>query len=52
MIFLDIDCPLLARVIPAACSDLSLTEGKEVFALIKSISVFVGKRLILSELKQ
>jgi molybdate transport system ATP-binding protein len=52
MIHLDIGCPLLARVTPAACADLSLTEGKEVFALVKSVSVSVGKRLVLSELRK
>lgn len=52
MIHLDIGCPLLVRITPEACSDLSLTEGKKVFALVKSVSVSVGKRLVLSELKQ
>ena len=52
MIHLDIGSPLLARVTPAACSDLSLSEGKHVFALVKSVSVSVGKRLVLSEVKE
>ena len=52
MIHIDIGCPLLARVTPSACSDLRLTEGQDVFALVKSVSVSIGKRLVLSELKK
>jgi molybdate transport system ATP-binding protein len=51
MIHLNVGCPLIARIAPMACSDLRLSKGKEVFALIKSVSVSVGKRLILNRLK-
>lgn len=44
---LDIGHLLLTQVTSVACSDLHLEPGKKAFALIKGISVSMGKRLIL-----
>jgi molybdate transport system ATP-binding protein len=44
---LNIGHLLLIQVTSVACSDLQLEPGKKAFALIKGISVSVGKRLLL-----
>ncbi len=39
---LDIGCPLLSRITPAAKADLDLTPGQKVHALIKSVAISRG----------
>jgi molybdate transport system ATP-binding protein len=46
---LNIGQPLLIQLTSVACSELHLEPGRKAFALIKSISVSVGKRLILRD---
>lgn len=39
---LDIGCPLLSRITPAAKADLELTPGQQVYALVKSVAISRG----------
>ena len=42
---LDIGGPLPATITPRALKDLALTEGAEVLAMVKSVSVSLGSGL-------
>ena len=39
---LNIGCPLLSRITPAAKADLKLGSGQQVFALVKSVAISSG----------
>jgi molybdate transport system ATP-binding protein len=39
---LDIGCPLLSRITPAAKADLKLAPGQHVYALVKSVAISRG----------
>ena len=39
---LNIGCPLLSRITPAAKADLKLTPGQQVYALVKSVAISRG----------
>ena len=39
---LNIGCPLLSRITPAARADLKLSSGEQVFALVKSVAISRG----------
>lgn len=39
---LNIGCPLISRITPAATADLKLTPGQQVFALVKSVAISRG----------
>lgn len=39
---LNIGCPLISRITPAARADLKLTPGQQVYALVKSVAISRG----------
>lgn len=46
---LNIGCPLLSRITPAAKADLKLSSGQQVFALVKSVAISRGNSTGLDE---
>jgi molybdate transport system ATP-binding protein len=46
---LNIGCPLLSRITPAAKADLKLSSGQQVFALVKSVAISRGNANGLAE---
>jgi molybdate transport system ATP-binding protein len=48
---LNIGCPLLSRITPAAKTDLKLSPGQPVFALVKSVAISRGNSHGLDEKK-
>ena len=46
---LNIGCPLLSRITPAARADLKLSSGQQVFALVKSVAISRGNSNDLAE---